>query len=108
MPTDLSEGAASPLPKGSPAAAVAGASGEGGAAASPGGGATGQEVGGAGDSSDEGGEEENVVERVYDGQYSEEDTDEEVELKLKKICNPIILAKKFTVHVLLDFFLAEF
>ena len=77
MPTDLSEGAASPLPKGSPAAA-AGASGEGGAAASPGGGATGPEVGVAGDSSDEGGEEEDVVERVYDGEYSEEDTDEEV------------------------------
>ena len=75
MPTDLSEGAASPLPKGSPAAATA--AGEG-AAASPGGGATGQEVGVAGDSSDEGGEEEDVVERVYDGEYSEEDTDEEV------------------------------
>ena len=74
MPTDLSEGAASPLPKGSPAATAAGE----GAAASPGGGATGQEVGVAGDSSDEGGEEEDVVERVYDGEYSEEDTDEEV------------------------------
>ena len=73
MPTDLSEGAASPLPKGSPAAAA----GEG-AVASPGGGAMGQEVGVAGDSSDEGGEEETVVERVSDGEYSEEDTDEEV------------------------------
>ena len=79
MPTDLSEGAASPLPKGSPAAAV-GANGEGGAAASPRGGATGPEVGVAGDSSDEGGEEEDVVERVYDGEYSEEDTDEEVQV----------------------------
>ena len=77
MPTDLSESVASPLPKGSPAAAT-GASGEGGAAASPGGGATGPEAGVAGDSSDEGGEEEDVVERVYDGEYSEEDTDEEV------------------------------
>jgi hypothetical protein len=37
-------------------------------------------VGGGGDSSDEGGEEEEVVERVYDGQYSEEDTDEEVKV----------------------------
>lgn len=77
MPADLSEGAASPLPKGSPAAAAAATTGEG-AAASPGGGATGQEVGVAGDSSDEGGEEEDVVEKVYDGEYSEEDTDEEV------------------------------
>ena len=79
MPTDLSEGAASPLPKGSPATAV-GANGEGGAAASPRGGATGPEVGVAGDSSDEGGEEEDVVEKVYDGEYSEEDTDEEVRM----------------------------
>ena len=82
MPTDLSEGAASPLPKGSPAAVatVASAAAGEGAAASPGGGATGQEVGVAGDSSDEGGEEEDVEERVYDGEYSEEDTDEEVSL----------------------------
>ena len=73
MPADLSEGAASPLPKGSPASATAGE----GAGASPGGGATVPEVGVAGDSSDEG-EEEDVVERVSDGEYSEEDTDEEV------------------------------
>lgn len=73
MPNDIAEGvASSPTPKASPAAA---GSGEG---ASPVGGATGQEVGGAGESSDEGGDDEEVTERVSDGEYSEEDTDEEV------------------------------
>ena len=74
MPADLSEGVASPLPKGSPTTAAAGE----GAGTSPGGAATVPEVGVAGDSSDEGAEEENVIERVGDGEYSEEDTDEEV------------------------------
>lgn len=72
MPSDLSEGAASPLPKGSPSTVGDGAG------ASPGGGANVPEVGVAGDSSDEGGDDDAVVERVSDGEYSEEDTDEEV------------------------------
>ena len=67
MPTDVSEGVASP--KASPA------TGEG---SSPVSGAVVPEVGGAGESSDEGGEEEEVVNGVSDGEYSEEDTDEEV------------------------------
>ena len=79
MPNDVADSmASSPTSKPSPAASGEGASPQSGAGGQEVGGANAQEVGVAGDSSDEGGEEEEVLERVSDMEYSSEDTDEEV------------------------------
>ena len=87
MPNDVADSmASSPTPKPSPAASGEGASPQSGAAGQEVGGGNGPEVGVAGDSSDEGGEDEEVLERVSDREYSEEDTDEEVrkcDIKIK-------------------------